>query len=116
MNLTCGHPYATIEEITSVGLVLNDDTTCAKTQFATRFAAKDYFIEGCFTNHKLDGTKMDNDAKNFLQEEKEVKTFVENIKKKCAGQNSCNLKLDDLVMRDECLKVLADRIWYGAEE
>lgn len=29
MNLTCGHPFATIEDITHVGLVLNDESTCA---------------------------------------------------------------------------------------
>lgn len=59
MNLTCGHEYAVINEITSIGISKTNESTCATTQYAVRSAAKDYFVEGCFTNHNLKGQNYD---------------------------------------------------------
>jgi hypothetical protein len=83
LELKCGHPYATIEQINTVGLANTDDATCATAQFATRFSAAENFINGCYTNHKINGEEMDPSEKEFLQDAPKDKAFIKLFKSKC---------------------------------
>ena len=55
LELKCGHPYATIEEITTIGMAQSNAKSCATAQFLTRNGAKENFYDGCYTNYNIKG-------------------------------------------------------------
>lgn len=77
LELKCGHPYATIEEINTIGIANTNENACATAQFSTRFAAEQNFKSGCYLNHNIKGEQMEDEQDKFLQEsDAEIKLFI----------------------------------------